>query len=98
MRTSLDTITIRRANPAEAAVARLAQLDSAPAPAGELLAAEVDGELRAAVSLTDGSAIADPFERTVELVELLRAQVKSQVPRGRAALASRVRHPVVGTR
>jgi hypothetical protein len=98
MRKSMDTITIRRANPAEAAVARLAQLDSAPAPAGELLAAEVDGELRAAVSLTDGSAIADPFERTVELVELLRAHAKSQVPRRRAALASRVRHPVVGTR
>jgi hypothetical protein len=85
MRTSLDTITIRRANPAEAAVARLAQLDSAPTPAGELLAAEVDGELRAAVSLTDGSAIADPFERTVELVELLRAQVKWQAPERRRA-------------
>jgi hypothetical protein len=98
MRKSPDTITIRRASPAEAAVARLAQLDSAPAPAGELLAAEVDGELRAAVSLTDGAAIADPFERTVELVELLRAQVKSREPQRRAAIAARLRHPVVGTR
>jgi hypothetical protein len=96
MRTSPDTITIRPASPAEAAVARLAQLDSAPAPAGEMLAAEVDGELRAAVSLTDGSAIADPFERTVELVELLRAHVKRQAPERRVARL-RLREPVASS-
>jgi hypothetical protein len=56
------------------AVARLAALDSAPAPAGELLLAVVDGELRAALRIDDRAAIADPFEPTAELVALLRAR------------------------
>ena len=56
------------------AVSRLASLDSAtndpPAP---LLLAEVDGVLRAALSLRDGSAISDPFFPSAALVALLRA-------------------------
>lgn len=54
------------------AVARLAALDSALIPAGPLVLAEVDGEVRVALSLSDQSVIADPFHRTLELVELLR--------------------------
>ena len=57
----------------EPAVLRLAALDSARVPRGLLLLAEQQGELRAALSLTDGSAIADPFLRTAHLVEALRA-------------------------
>ena len=37
-----------------------------------MLVGEIDGELRAALSLTDGSAIADPFFPTADIVELLR--------------------------
>ena len=37
-----------------------------------MLLAEIDGELRAALSLSDGSAIADPFFPTADVVELLR--------------------------
>lgn len=56
----------------EPAVRRLAALDSAPVPRGPLLLAEVDGELRVAVSADGGKAIADPFHRTLELVALVR--------------------------
>jgi len=57
----------------ERALRRLAALDSAlnPPPA-PLLVAEVDGELGAALSLHDGSVIADPFRPTAQIVELLR--------------------------
>jgi hypothetical protein len=55
------------------ALTRLAALDSAPKPQGPMLLAEVDGELRAAVSLKDHSAIADPFFPSLHLVTLLRA-------------------------
>jgi hypothetical protein len=68
------TITIRP-NYAddEVALIRLAALDSSPAvPAGPLLLAEIDGEIRAALSLGDGSVIADPFHATADVVELLR--------------------------
>jgi hypothetical protein len=67
-------ITIRHAYADdELALTRLAALDSAPAiPQQPMLLAEVDGELRAAVSLHDGTAIADPFFPTADLLDLLR--------------------------
>jgi hypothetical protein len=68
-----DPVTIRRAYPDDRhALRRLAILDSADLLAGDVLVAEVDGELRAAVALHGGDAIADPFHRTADLVELLR--------------------------
>jgi hypothetical protein len=71
---SLSSITIRPAYADdERALRRLAALDSAAAaPRGPLLLAEVDGVLKAALSLSDGSSIADPFTRTADVVELLR--------------------------
>jgi hypothetical protein len=70
---SLSEITIRPAYADDnQAVVRLATLDSARVPAGPLLLAEVDGELRAALATDDGTVIADPFSRTVELIALLR--------------------------
>jgi hypothetical protein len=66
------TFTIRHASAADAdAVARLAALDSASPPTGELLLAEVGHELWAAVEIDSGRAIADPFRPSGELVELL---------------------------
>jgi hypothetical protein len=56
---------------------RLAALDSAEVPAGPILVAEVDGEAQAALSLRDGRVVADPFERTAELVSLLRVRADS---------------------
>jgi hypothetical protein len=80
------------------ALARLAALDSAPIPPpAPVMLAEVDGELRAALSLEDGSAIADPFAPTGHLIELLRAHAHAMSnprPRGRRARA----HPFsIGT-
>lgn len=70
-------VTLRRAWPGdERDLERLAQLDSSTRPAGRVLVAEVDGELRAAISLDDGAVIANPFEPTATLVELLRARAR----------------------
>lgn len=55
------------------ALARLAALDSAVIPAEPLLVAEMDGEMSAALSLRDGTSIADPFRPTADVVALLRA-------------------------
>jgi hypothetical protein len=67
-------ITIRRSNAADApALRRLAELDSARPMQGPALIAELGDRAVAAVSLDGGRAIADPFERTQQLVALLRA-------------------------
>jgi hypothetical protein len=81
-----ETLTIRMAVSTDAAaLSRLAQLDSAPAPGPvPMLVAEVGGELRAALPLDGGRAIADPFQRTAELVAILveRArQLEAPAPR-----------------
>ncbi len=55
---------------------RLAALDSSKLPAQPLVVAEVGGELRAALSLADGSLVADPFHLTQGVAELLRAYAR----------------------
>ncbi len=66
-------ITIRPAHAEDAvAIASLADLDSAAIPQGPLIVAEIDGELRVALSARDGTVIADPFHRTLELSQLMR--------------------------
>jgi hypothetical protein len=66
-------LTIRRATAADAfALRRLAAIDSAAPPTGEVLLAEMGSELWAAVSVETGAAIADPFRPSGDLVELLR--------------------------
>jgi hypothetical protein len=68
----IDGVTIRRSRASDrAALHRLAQLDSRRLAEGELLVAEVEGDLRAALPLAGGSAIADPFRPTAALVSLL---------------------------
>ena len=66
-------------------VKRLAQRDSSREPRGELLGAEVHGQLLAAVSTTTGEVIADPFQPTAAMVEALRlrASQTNGHPRGR---------------
>jgi hypothetical protein len=66
-------VVIRPAVAADAvAVLRLAALDSARPPTGETLVAEQAGSLVAALSLSDGDVIADPFRPTADIVGLLR--------------------------
>lgn len=82
-------VTIRPAFPDDAqALARLAALDSAQSPPAPVLVAEIDGELLAAMSLADGSVVADPFHRTAALLELLSARAR-QLTRVRPALRTR---------
>jgi hypothetical protein len=67
-----DVVTVRRARPGDGpALARLAQLDGRQLDPGPVLVAEVAGRALAARSLTNGAAIADPFQPTAHLVELL---------------------------
>ena len=67
-------IRIRQATSADAfALGRLAALDDHAALRGEVLLAEQAGEVRAALSLENGRAVANPFAPTAELVEMLRA-------------------------
>ena len=55
-------VTLRHYSPEDhGPLARLAALDSSKPPSQPLVVAEVEGELRAAVSLADGSLVADPF-------------------------------------
>ena len=66
-------LTIRRATPADAfALRRLAAIDSAAPPTGDVLLAEMGSELWAAVSIDTGDAVADPFRPSGDLVDLLR--------------------------
>jgi hypothetical protein len=82
---SANAVTLRLSRPADdRGLEALAQLDSAGPPHGPYLVAEVDGALRAAISLTDGAVLADPFHRTTTLVELLRAQANPQLSDHRA--------------
>ena len=104
MRTTADTdILIRPARLADApALRRLAQVDSARLPAGELLVAEVGGELRAALQRHGDAVIADPFFPSADVVALLRTHARAldsrharlAVPLAgwRAARALRARH------
>ena len=78
-----DQLTIKFATDADRPrLERLAELDSHPVPRGEVVLAEINGRLVAAVGV-DGSAIADPFERTTRVVAMLRRQVDGK-PRRRA--------------
>jgi hypothetical protein len=75
------SITIRHnTNEDGPAVLRLAQLDDRPAPVGDALLAFVDGELAAARPLArKGTAVADPFRRTKELVEMLDLRARQEM-------------------
>jgi len=69
---ALPTLLIRPASGSDvAALKRLAELDSAHVPGGELLVAETDGALVAAHAPASGATIADPFRHTAGVVELL---------------------------
>jgi hypothetical protein len=72
------TITIRRLSSTDAdraALARLAELDSAHTLNGSALGAEVEGRLLAAISIDTGQVVADPFSRTSELRAMLKLRL-----------------------
>jgi hypothetical protein len=90
-------LTIRPATPYDdAAIEQIAQFDSARPPAAPVLVAEVAGDVVAAISLSTGSVVADPFRHTAKAVRMLRLRRDQLVnpsddperrpPRWRAAL------------
>ena len=77
-----ERLVLRRAAAEDdAALARLARLDSAARPGGDVLLAELDDEIVAAVPLAGGRAIADPFRPTADIVALLRLQAAASASR-----------------
>jgi hypothetical protein len=77
MHATTDTTIIGLGTAAdERALAHLAALDSAEELRGPVLTARVDGKMRAAVSLLERRAIADPFAPTAALVELLTLRAR----------------------
>ena len=65
-------VVIRDAEPADLpALLRLAELDSRQLPIGHVLIAKADGHIKAALSVDDGTAIADPFTASAPLEDLL---------------------------
>jgi hypothetical protein len=88
-------VTIRFAGAQDATtLADLAELDSAPPLTLPALVAEVDDELRAALSLSDGRLIADPFHPTVALAELLHTRERQLGERRSGGLLQALRHPL----
>ena len=70
-------------------IRRLAELDSRVEPQGDVLLAEVQGRLVAAMGM-DGRVVADPFERTAGVVKVLRAQLEPRAPRLRTSLLTKL--------
>jgi hypothetical protein len=70
----MSSLLIRRADTHDRReLNRLAALDSSDPLQGDILLARADGELRAALSLSDGRVVADPFARTAHIVRTLRS-------------------------
>ena len=83
-------LTIRHATTAdEFAVRRLAVLDSSSPPTGEILLAEMDHELWAALSLDTGAIVADPFRPSRDLVDLLRLRADGLAGGARGRIRAR---------
>jgi hypothetical protein len=96
MTNTMQNLTVRRSTSADrASLARLAALDSTSPPRGPALIAEADSRMLAALPLSSGRPIADPFEPTAELVALLelrRGQMRSaDESSARTRLGSRLR-------
>lgn len=58
----------------------LAERDTARMPNGAVVGAERDGRLLAAISLSSGEVVADPFHPTADLVALLRLRAGQIIP------------------
>jgi hypothetical protein len=76
-----EEVTVRRLDPAadHSALVRLAGRDSADVLDGEIIGAELDGTLVAAISLDDHRVVADPFARTEGLRSLLELRAAQLV-------------------
>ena len=87
-------ISIRRLTDDDAeALDRVAGRDSAPRPIGELLGAEIDGRLIAAISVNTGETVADPFTPT-DVARSLLVLRAAQLRESRASDGHTRRHGI----
>jgi hypothetical protein len=76
MSESEQQVTIRKLNGDDhESLVWLAQLDSSPVPQGEVLGAVVDGRLVAALSLSSGESVANPFVSSQGVRSMLELRV-----------------------
>jgi hypothetical protein len=76
-----QALTVRLATSADRpAIARLAELEQAPAPEGAVLLGVVMQQPIAALSLSDGRVLADPYHPSKDVVELMRLRARQLAP------------------
>lgn len=86
----IESITLRYASDEDRArVDRLAAVDSSDRLHGQVLLAEVGGELWAALETASGRAVADPFRTSAQVVDLLRLHGRRR-PSARTRLGLRL--------
>jgi hypothetical protein len=91
---STPVVAMRLATPDDAGtLARLAALDSAATPVGPVLIGSLDGVPAAAIALTGGEVVADPFRPTAALVALLRLRADHLRGPARSPGRARLRWP-----
>jgi len=84
-------VVLRAARPDDlVALQRLAALDSRRPLDGPVLLAEEDGVLRAALAVSSGAVVADPFAPTTHVVALLRRHAARRATPPLAARGRRV--------
>ena len=85
-------IELRLCKPADdPAIDRLAALSEVPVPFGRLVVALLDGKLVAALPLSGGDVLRDPFVKTAHLVHLLELRAEQlREPAPRQALVPRL--------
>jgi hypothetical protein len=87
-----ESVTLRFGSTGDAkSLGRLAALGDSKPPAHPVLLAEVDGQLLAALALSDGTVIIDPFHRTADLIDLLRARARQLDGHSRMSRYGRLR-------
>ena len=80
-RVNSSRVTIRElAGGDEISLRELVERDTARDLRGEVVGVERDGHLMAAISLTSGDVVADPFHPTADLVALLRVRAGQILP------------------
>lgn len=85
-------LTVRAATQLDSdGVRLLAALEGVAMPTGEVLVAQVGDELRAALPLDGGRALADPFHPSTHIVELL--ELRARQLRAEDDEAQRLRFP-----
>jgi hypothetical protein len=75
----MSPITIRFSTDADRKrILELAELDGRAVPQGDVLLAELDGRLVAAVGVADGASVADPFVLTGEVLDVLKLRAEQE--------------------